>query len=148
LFATFVDARMEHILEQVMTPKVQVERIVGPILGMIIKDVLSKKYTDCFEMITPEFPLRKAPLDGWYTCQSTNIDYLLYSTRKDALVFVELKTTDTTYEPEQARIYLDVIEQIEEEGAFFLLRDVEDISRASRESGKYARLLKTMSIEK
>jgi hypothetical protein len=73
---SFLEVLMRHIMDQVKIPKVQVERVIGPILGMFIAKVLSAKLNDRMEMICAEFPLRKAPESN----QSTNIDWLLYST--------------------------------------------------------------------
>ena len=137
----FVQALMLHIMEQVNVPKVQVERAVGPILGMFIADVLSAKFQDKLEMISPEFPLRKSSSAVSDTCQSTNIDWLLYSTMNDEFLFLELKTTDTTYKQEQAEIYLTVMRKIWASGSRFLVEDLERIASVSGEYGKYRRIL-------
>jgi hypothetical protein len=138
---SFVRALMLHIIKQVNVPKVQVERVVGPILGMFIADVLSAKFQDSIEMISPEFPLRKTSLNDGETCQSTNIDWLLYSNTHDEFVFLELKTTDTTYKQDQAKIYLDVMRRVGESGSRFLIEDLEAIASVSGEYGKYNRIL-------
>ena len=39
--ALFFEALMDHIMEGVMIPKVQIERAVGPILSMFLADVLT-----------------------------------------------------------------------------------------------------------
>ena len=133
----FIEALMRHILDHAKTPKVQVERVIGPILGMFIAEVLSASLDDCLELISPEFPLRKT----LSTYQSTNIDWLLYSTKHDQLVFLELKTTDTTFDREQAEIYFAVIRKIKEVGSSFLVSDVKKIGSVSEERGKYEEVL-------
>lgn len=133
----FVHAFMAHIMEQTMVPKLQVERIVGPILGMFLPEVLSVVLTDKVKMISSEFPLRKGP----ETLQSTNIDWLLYAGERQELLFVELKTTDTTYNPIQHQVYREVINRIRKDGPSFLAADVEAITPGSRERGKYRKLL-------
>ncbi len=85
------------------------ERAIGPILGMSITEVLPSD--DRLAMICAEFPLRKRSTTGPDTYQSTNIDWLLYSNKLDQLVFVELKTTDTTFDPEHAKTNLAVIKK-------------------------------------
>ena len=141
---TFTEALMRHIVDHVKIPKVQVERAIGPILGMFIVEVLSAKLDDCLELISPEFPLRKT----LSTYQSTNIDWLLYSTKHDQLVFLELKTTDSTFEREQAEIYLAVIRKIRENGSSFLVSDVMEIGSASKERGKYEEVLSRIGRDK
>jgi len=139
---TFLEALMAHVLDQVNIPKVQVERIIGPVLGMFIAEIVSGILRGDVRLISPEFPLRKVGPRGEKLNQSTNIDWLLYSCGQDQLVFVELKTTDTTYDPIQHRIYRRVIEEIREHGSSFLVSDVEAIMARSRESGKYAEVLR------
>jgi len=75
---SFAEALMTHIMEATMIPKVQVERVVGPILSMFIGDVLTATLRDDsrlsgdIKLIAPEFPLKK---EG--NRQSTNIDWLM-----------------------------------------------------------------------
>ena len=91
------------------------------------------------EMICEEFPLRK---DGTQTYQSTNIDWLLYNHDDDELVFLELKTACTSFDPVQQKTYRRVIDRINESGSSFLVKDVEDIMPRSLEKKKYEEVLK------
>ena len=76
-------------------------------------------------MICEEFPLRKAQVNGIRTYQSTNIDWLLYNASDDQLVFLELKTAYTSFDPLQEDIYRRLSMEIGESGSSFLVRDRE-----------------------
>jgi len=146
----FVEALMKHLLYHCKIPKVQVERALGAILGLFIAGVLPPTLGDDLKMICAEFPLRKASRDisgcDQSTTsdgkQSTNIDWLLHSEKRDQLLFVELKTADTGFRSTQHQTYLRVIDRIRRgKSASFLLADVVTIAKASRKRAKYAELL-------
>lgn len=137
----FLETLMERIMRQTMIPKVQVERAISPILGLFVAELLSIKWGDDLKLICEEFPLKKVPQDGVATNLSTNIDWLLYSTMHDQLVFLELKTADTSFNPEQEAIYRTLVRKVRECGAAFLLDDLEKIRFASREPKKYDEVL-------
>jgi hypothetical protein len=134
----FIEKLMADILRLRTIPKVQVERVIGPILGLFIAELLSTMWSKQVEMICEEFPLRKEP--GKY--QSTNIDWLLYNHDDDELVFLELKTACTSFDPVQQKTYRRVIDRINESGSSFLVKDVEDIRPRSLEKKKYEEVLK------
>lgn len=124
---------MQHLMQGAMIPKVQVERAVGPIIGFFLADALAINPGDDIVMLCPEFPIQKAGKN-----QSTNIDWLMFNRATRELLLVELKTTDTTFRPEQAAIYRDLQEKIHSLGsAAFLLDDLDAIGAASQEGGKY-----------
>ncbi len=120
-----------------MIPKVQVERAIGPILGLFIAELLSTKWGKQVEMICEEFPLRK----GILKYQSTNIDWLLYNKDDDQLVFLELKTAYTSFDPVQEDTYCQLIKKIDKSGSSFLVEDLEKIMCRSLERKKYEELL-------
>ena len=98
----FVDELMRYVVDDlVKVPKAQVERVVGPMLGLFIGQVFSQMLRDEVEIVCPEFPLRKKESN-----QSTNLDWLLYAKNRDQFLLVELKTTDTTYGEDQANIVI------------------------------------------
>lgn len=138
----FVKELMEHIMKQRKIPKVQVERAIGPILGMFIAEALPAELFGHLEIICAEFPLLKED----ETMQSKNIDCLLYSTTNDELVFVELKTTDRI-DKERADNFLAVIKRITDGGsAAFLFEGVEAVWKVSRKRGKYAEVLNCIKL--
>src|SRR4051794_2891225 len=104
--ATFTETLMDQILESAMIPKVQVERAVGPLLSIFLAPVLSATLradpalSGELTLLCPEFPLKK---DG--VNQSTNIDWLLLNPARRQLLFVELKTADTSLDAAQSAIY-------------------------------------------
>jgi len=128
---------MKHILDQRKIPKVQVERAIGPILGLFIEELLSKALKDKLVMICAEFPLRKSTAGS---NQSTNIDWLLYSKRNCQLVFVELKTTGV-FNRAQFDRYCQVIRSVKG-SAEHLLADVLEIRKHSAQKAKYDELIK------
>ena len=70
---TFAQRLMAEVLRLHQIPKVQVERIVGPILGIFLPQVLGDLLkipgtSTGFEVIAPEFPLKRDD-----NHQSTNI---------------------------------------------------------------------------
>jgi hypothetical protein len=148
--ALFVEAIMDHIMEGAMIPKVQIERAVGPILSMFLADVLTETLRDdpalsgSIVMICPEFPLKKAD-----NKQSTNIDWLMYNKERQQLLFVELKTSDTSFDTGQNVIYRAIQDAVRSEGGSFLMEDLEQLMNASTEAGKYRYILeKRLSLFK
>jgi len=138
----FVESLMDHIMAGTMIPKVQIERAVGPILSMFLPQVLTETLRDDpnlsgeIKMVCPEFPLKKA-----YNQQSTNIDWLMIDLTRKLLLFVELKTSDTSINSDQNAIYREVQRRVSEQGGGFLVSELELLRDASTESGKYQFIL-------
>lgn len=98
----FWGALLNHIIEDGRrTPKVQVERSIGPILGFFLEKAISDLLGREVITLAPEFPLKKAE-----DYQSTNIDWLLYDKTRNELLMVELKTENTSFCVEQLTTYL------------------------------------------
>ncbi len=134
----FFRALMKHIMKGVNVPKFQVERVIGPILGMFIEDVMSSLLKEKVITLSAEFPIRKfAEAHQEQNNQSTNIDWLMYGKKSNSLIFVELKTTDAAFRSVQASLYKSLQGKIKKDCASFLLKDIEAITQASKESGKY-----------
>lgn len=133
----FVEKMMDSILEGAKIPKVQVERAVAPIIGVFIDSLLTKyfslddKYSGTYELIAPEFPLKKE------NNQSTNIDYLLINIEKKFMVFLELKTDVSSFKKEQADIYLGYKQRVHDNTALVLYEDLLKIQEASIKKSKY-----------
>jgi len=79
----FFQELLEHIISLRDVPKVQLERVIGPVIGFFIEDIASA-LLDGDEIVNlgAEFPLKKAK-----NLQSTNIDWLLFNKSRDGLVF-------------------------------------------------------------
>ena len=131
-------------MEATMIPKSQIERVVGPILSMFLAVVLTETFREnqnlsgSLDMVCPEFPLKKK--DNW---QSTNIDWLMYNKDRKQLLFVELKTSDTSINDDQNSIYHYKQEAILSQGGAFLIEDLEQMRDRSSEFGKYQYILET-----
>jgi len=127
----FIDELMRHILEGTKIPKVQVERAIGTILGFFIESILDKyfanhpDYSGKFEMISPEFPLKKG------NNQSTNIDFLLVNNLKKVLVLFELKTDLGSIGKEQLETYMNYKNLISKFSASKIRDELIQISKAS-----------------
>lgn len=140
----FVRRLMAEVLRLHRIPKVQVERIVGPILGLFLPDVVGPLLGDAcedvtgFEVVSPEFPLKKAG-----NKQSTNIDWLVIHRRLGLIVLLELKTAVGSIEHDQLDTYEEVRQRVLREGGSFLMDDVRQIRRASFQGAKYEALLDT-----
>jgi len=137
---TFLNSLMELIIEGGKIPKVQVERAVAPILGMFIGELLTVYLkginSDEYMLISQEFPLKKE------NNQSTNMDYLLANRRKDELVFVELKTDISSFDPFQAKNYVNIKNLVTEKSAKFLKENLLIILKNSTKKYKYEYLVK------
>jgi len=142
--ASFIGAMMDHIMEGMMIPKLQIERAVGPILSMFLEDVLTETLRDDpllsgrLTMICPEFPFKK---DG--NRQSTNVDWLMYNPDRRQLVFLELKTSDSSVDLEQSAIYHAKQAAVRHAGGSLLIDDLRELREASGEHGKYSFILDT-----
>ena len=118
-------------------PKLQIERAISPFLSIFIEDLVTDflkknpKLSGKAEMILPEFPLKKE------NNQSTNIDWLLINREKGVLLFVELKTADSSYKKEQLDSYKTIQNNIRDNTAGFLYEDVIQIRNNSNEPNKY-----------
>lgn len=144
--ALFIHQLMVHILEGNQIPKVQLERVVGPILGFFLAEVLTttlqkdEGFSGQYRMLCPEFPLLK-PVGR----QSSNIDWLLYNETRQELVFLELKTASGSFCAKQAVTYLEKRLQVLDQGAGFLAEDLKKIEKASLAADKYAFVQKMLA---
>ena len=95
----FAQALIERIMEGTMIPKVQTEREVGPILDLFLEGLLTEAFREDPQLSGPiatvcrEFPFKKPD-----SRQSTNIDWLMRNAEREQLIFVELKTADTSFD--------------------------------------------------
>lgn len=133
----FVGRLMDEMLRLQRLPKVQVERVVGPVLGMFLPDALGPCLgalgaTDGYEVVAPEFPLRRADNN-----QSTNVDWLLVHRGLGLVVLVELKTDRGSMRDEQHTVYSAACTRITQANAGFLLDDLRVIRDASACDAKY-----------
>jgi len=85
-------------------PMLQIERAIGPILGIFIDQVLTETFHDdpefCgnIETICPEFPLKQ--LDTKYYLMDS-VDWLMYNKDRNHLILFELKTSKNSYSLQQ-----------------------------------------------
>lgn len=100
--ACFWAELVSHLIEEGQsTPKLQLERAIGPLLGFFIEEVVSVIQDGrTIIKLMPEFPLRKGD-----SFQSTNIDWLLYDKDKNEIIFLELKTSRSSFSSEQMETY-------------------------------------------
>lgn len=138
----FWRALLDHIVEKGRrTPKVQVERSIGPILGFFLEQAVSDLLKVKCLLETPpfldsdvvtlatEFPLKKS------NNQSTNIDWLMYDKINNKLLLVELKTESTSFGSEQLETYLNLAAA---KAPWESMRnDLNAICRASKSKKKY-----------
>lgn len=139
----FVDRLCASIIDHQNIPKLQVERLVGPVLGIFLQDILDAlALKDSlphgkYEIVSPEWPLRiQEP--GF---QSTNIDWLAINRSNLSLLFIELKTSSSSIDKRQKDIYVEKMKKIRRETAGFLLQDIEEIAPKSAETKKYRHLI-------
>lgn len=115
----FLEYFMRYLIEEARwTPKLQLERIVGPLLTPFIARVMTKTLeSHCdlkgeYDLISAEFPLLKESPQQKDSSQiekakyhSTNIDWLLLNRKTKQLLFLELKTTDEIPRADQMSVY-------------------------------------------
>lgn len=134
----FLEDLLERIVSYASIPKLQVERVVGPILTIFIEDLLGKLQglggakEEKMHLISPEWPLKK---DG--SNQSTNVDWLMLWPARQELFLVELKTDAGSGNDDQLKTYQEVAERVSKESAGFLLEDAKTIRDASTADWKY-----------
>ena len=122
------------------TPKVQVERSIGPILGFFLEKAISDLLGREVMTLAPEFPLKKAEDN-----QSTNIDWLMYDKTRNELLLVELKTENTSFRKEQLTTYLRLVtNEAPWEG---IKRDLCRIGKASKSRKKYENTWKELGTK-
>lgn len=102
----FWKALLEHIVEKGRrTPKSQVERAIGPILGFFLDQAISDLLNTKVITLAAEFPLKKKGSN-----LSTNVDWLMYDTVNNELLLVELKTDMESFCRNQLARYLEFID--------------------------------------
>ena len=137
----FLRRLLAEILHLHRLPKVQVERIIGPVLGLFLRDLLGALVDGApdgsgFSVVAPEFPLKRREND-----QSTNVDWLAVHGGRGLVVLLELKTAPGSIEREQLDIYEAVRARVLRDGGAFLLDELRTIARASSQRAKYNALL-------
>jgi len=112
----FFEDLLTHIMHGVNTPKFQVERAIGPILGFFLPKAISEllnserhahrkgRIPSNVVTLAAEFPLKKPEPSK----QSTNIDWLMYDTANKELLLVELKTEFASFQGGQLDRYLQL----------------------------------------
>ena len=145
----FLRMLMDRILESHLIPKVQVERVVSPVLSLFIADVLTKTFENheflrgIYELVCMEFPLKKPE-----NMQSTNIDFLFVNQTTSSTVFLEIKTDSDSLDRDQLEIYTKLRDEVKEFGGGFLLRNLNEIANHSAKGNKYSFLQKMIEPHK
>jgi len=136
----FVEVLIKSIVENKDMPKVQVEREISPILDIFMKDILNNTIgngNNSFEHIMSEFPIQSLKKEeNKLTNRSVNIDNL-YLKDRDTLVFIELKTDNTSYRIDQTIRYINLLNKINNQSASFCFEFLEKLSKESSKKDKY-----------
>ena len=132
---SFLEAHLKYLMEDArLTPKLQLERAVGPLLTHFIARAMSgltltpenSDLAGHYRLICCEFPLKKS------NNQSTNVDWLLLNETTGCLVFLELKTDVNSISSEQLKRYGPHLKKTLE-----FQKNILKISGASRHGLKY-----------
>ncbi|MFN8296723.1 MAG: hypothetical protein U0T69_11040 [Chitinophagales bacterium] len=85
-------------------PYYQAERRIDIFINFFLKDIIQQhtEFEDAI-FVAAEFPLKK----NEKTDHAAHIDYLMYSKSKSTVLLVELKTDDSSFDPEQIDFYLN-----------------------------------------
>jgi hypothetical protein len=131
-----------RIVQYSSIPKLQVERIVGPILTIFLEEITNRLLStsidgpDTIRLIAPEWPIKKDENN-----QSTNIDWLMVQPGRNRLFFIELKTDSGSEDHGQLKTYQRLVERVRRHSAAYLLIDAERIRDASKDNWKYDHIL-------
>jgi hypothetical protein len=160
----FLDCFLQQIFHDARwMPKVQLERIVGPLLTPFIGRLMTKalrkhdKLRGTYRLICEEFPLLKDPDikrnegSGRDTLRSTNVDWLLHDIDSNTLLFLELKTNAENPRDEQLDRYLRVRRRGQGQNALIartLRTDLEAICQAKVPNSANSRNIKYEHLSK
>lgn len=128
-------------------PSYQLERRADIFFSLYLKDVLEEKFADrlkgipLFDLLVPEFPLRKGTYDAKNekSNQSTKVDYLAVSKDHKHVFLVELKTDDASVGSNEK-----YLQSAKRTGFEKLLNGVLAIRKASAAHGKYDCLMELL----
>ena len=122
-------------------PSYQLERRADIFFSLYLRSILEAKFGEEIEGIIPEFPVRIGTIHPKVkTNQSFKIDYLAKVKSKYRVLFVELKTDDSSRRGKQDWY----LERAQEVGLVSLLKGLEKIYRATSAKRKYRFLLEKL----
>jgi len=122
-------------------PAYQLERRADIFFSIYLPDLLFGKFGIQVEAMLPEFPIRKGTIGTKSDDnRSDKIDYLIKVKDANRVVFVELKTDDSSRRSEQDS-YLEMARQV---GFNRLLDGVREIYKATSSKRKYRHLLRNL----
>ncbi|MFC1936766.1 hypothetical protein ACFLYP_03775 [Chloroflexota bacterium] len=126
-------------------PAYQLERRADIFFSVYLPSLLESKFEIEIDSIIPEFPIRIGTIDPEKdTNLSNNIDYFAKVKGEKKVIFVELKTDDSSRRDEQD-LYL---ERVQEVGLANLLNGLQSIYKATKSKRKYKFLLdKLMELD-
>lgn len=125
-------------------PDYQLERRADIFFSLYIGDIIKAKYGHTIDVLIPEFPIRIGHINDESersTNRSKKMDYLAVSESKKQVYFIELKTNQNSYSPEQDK-YLRKAKEI---NINRLVDGVIEIFRVTRERVKYGHLIHALS---
>jgi hypothetical protein len=133
-----VDELFDNLDQWRHLPSYQLERRADVFFSIYLPSILQSKLGIEIEGIIPEFPVRKGTIQTESgSNKSVKIDYLVKVKGTNDVLFVELKTDDSSRRVDQD-LYLEKAKAV---GLTALLHGVEKIYRATSSKGKYKVLL-------
>lgn len=96
----FLNSIFNILIENKKFPNYQAERRIDIFINYFLEKILSEYLGKSITYVCPEFPIKKKGNN-----LSTKLDYLCKS--EDEIIFVELKTDESSLMAEQAEIYLN-----------------------------------------
>lgn len=142
----FLEDYFSKLFEYHKTPKIQIERAISPLLTMFIKELIGEYLKNNYLSVgeigvdIPEFPLKKK-----INKQSNNIDWMMVNKQLSWMIFVELKTSASSFNRNQLTNYKQLQSKIHSCSAQFLFTDIDLIKTRSSEKNKYEFILKAVS---
>jgi hypothetical protein len=136
-----IDQLFDHMDEWRHLPSYQLERRSDIFFSVYLCSILEVKFGEEIEGIIPEFPVRIGTIQPEArTNRSFKIDYLAKVKGKNSVVFLELKTDDSSRRGKQDW-YLNRAQEV---GLVSLLNGLKKICRATSAKGKYRFLLEKL----
>jgi len=124
-------------------PSYQLERRADIFFSLYLQEILEDKFKCNIDMIIPEFPIRKCLIKGinnnnkYNRNRSYKIDYIALNLDHKKVYFIELKTDMKSLRKGQS----DYLVESKEVGFKSILEGINELSKASRATGKYKWLI-------
>lgn len=121
-------------------PDYQLERRADIFFAYYMPDILRDRIGQ-YDILIPEFPIRKGLLENSTSHQSVKIDYMAYNSHTKQVLYVELKTDNNSMRESQQ----NYLQKTQELSFKQVIQGIIDIYHKSSAKSKYQYLLEMLS---